>query len=62
MIWQDGTMYEGGWEEDKQHGIGVFTLLNGNKWEGEFMKGKAVGIGQFTNPISGHSDERKFED
>jgi len=35
--------------------------LNGNKWEGEFEQGKAVGLGQFTT-IDGLATERKFED
>ena len=54
-------MYEGGWENDLQHGPGTFTLINGSKWEGEFVKGKAVGIGKYTS-MSGHEDQRKFDD
>lgn len=31
----DGSKYEGEWKDQKMHGDGVFTDLNGNKWEGE---------------------------
>jgi len=30
----DGSKYEGEWKDQKMHGDGVFTDLNGNKWEG----------------------------
>lgn len=40
-------MYEGEWENDQQQGHGVYTLINGNKWEGAFEKGGPKGKGKY---------------
>jgi hypothetical protein len=37
-------------------------LLNGSSWEGEFVRGKAVGLGRYISANGEHSDERKFDD
>jgi hypothetical protein len=33
-IFEDGSKYEGEWENGKKHGNGVFYWSNGNKYEG----------------------------
>ena len=36
MIWTDGSMYEGDWDQNIQHGHGKMTFPNGQTKEGIF--------------------------
>jgi len=45
----EGSIYEGGWFADKQHGHGIETWVdNGSmKYEGDFKEGAKTGKGKF---------------
>jgi len=47
MLYTDGRTYEGEWENDLKHGVGVEVLANSNRYEGEFLNGKPEGSGAF---------------
>jgi len=36
MIYSDGSLYEGNWEEGLKSGIGRFLFSDGDIYEGEF--------------------------
>lgn len=36
-------MYEGEWKDDKAHGYGVYTHLDGAKYEGNWVEDKQCG-------------------
>ena len=40
-------VYEGEWKDDKPEGRGSIIFNNGEYFEGEFMHGKADGIGRY---------------
>ena len=40
-------MYEGHWENDKQHGMGVEVWQDGAKYEGDYVRGRKQGKGKF---------------
>jgi hypothetical protein len=42
----DGGRYEGAWQNDKQHGWGIFRAPNGFSYEGEHVAGVATGQGR----------------
>ena len=37
MIWEDGTVYKGTWENGLQNGIGIVELPNRQKIAGKFQ-------------------------
>ena len=45
QIWNDGSMYEGYWANDKPNGKGRFIYTNGDVYEGEWENDKAHGKG-----------------
>lgn len=45
MIYDNGRIYEGKWQNDKRHGSGFERYSNGNAYEGLFERGKAYGEG-----------------
>ena len=36
-IWTDGRKYEGGYQDDKKHGHGVFFWPDGAKYDGQWV-------------------------
>lgn len=49
MIWSDKNRYVGGWKKDARKGFGVFIEASGEKYYGEWTRGK-VSI-YFFNPL-----------
>ncbi len=45
----DGSMYEGGWKNEKRHGYGIWTRPDGTKYAGEWFGDKPDGQGMLTN-------------
>jgi hypothetical protein len=43
MVWENGDRYEGEWQNDKYHGEGLATTLDGYRYEGEWINGKEAG-------------------
>ena len=43
FYWSEGRIYEGGWKNGKQHGIGTYTSANNQKRKGEWKDGKRQG-------------------
>jgi hypothetical protein len=37
-VWNDGSMYDGGWYENKINGEGCYVWPDGRKYEGEWNK------------------------
>ena len=56
FTWPDGRKYEGGYQNDKKHGVGTFTWPNGKCYEGNWSDGKQHGIGYLT---AGEGQEKK---
>lgn len=46
MIYGSGDIYEGEFENGKEHGNGTFRWKNGNVYEGEFVESKRHGWGK----------------
>ena len=42
-IYQDGSRYEGTWNDNHREGFGIFTNEWGNRWEGEWLEGRKHG-------------------
>ena len=42
--YKNGDTYVGEMKNDKPHGLGTFTFLDGEKWKGEFREGKFLNI------------------
>jgi len=36
MVYADGDVYEGAWEENKAHGVGSYTEADGTKYTGQW--------------------------
>jgi hypothetical protein len=51
MLFPDGSVYDGQWENDKMHGRGIFISSNRDKYEGTFVYGlkEGHGIMQYIN-------------
>jgi hypothetical protein len=45
MIWPDGSLYEGYWEENKANGYGRMIHADGDVYEGDWLNDKAHGEG-----------------
>lgn len=56
----EGAVYEGQWDNDKEHGHGKMTIKNGETFIGEFKNGSIV-YGKYTYS-GGHVYQGKFED
>lgn len=54
--WNDGSLYEGYWENDKASGKGRLIHANGDVYEGEWKNDRANGIGIYI-----HNDGAKYE-
>ena len=39
----DGSVYDGDWVNDEQHGVGTETWINGSMYEGEYVMGEKHG-------------------
>jgi hypothetical protein len=45
-VWDNGNSYRGGWQNDRQHGFGVYEFVTtGEHFEGEFRNGRRNGPG-----------------
>ena len=42
MTWPDGRIYQGQWQNGKQHGEGIYTKPDGTSRKGEWNNGKRV--------------------
>ena len=42
-IWNDGSMYEGMWFENKINGRGIYIWPDGRKYDGEWKNNKMEG-------------------
>lgn len=47
IVYKNGRIYEGEWEDDKRQGRGYERFANGNVYQGEFLQGKANGKGLY---------------
>ena len=56
QCWNDGSMYEGYWKNDKANGKGRLIHANGDVYEGEWWNDKAHGKGIYI-----HADGAKYE-
>lgn len=45
QVWNDGSIYEGFWKNNKAHGEGRFILANGDMYVGNWANDKADGHG-----------------
>ena len=48
MTYADGSVYQGGWLNDKRHGRGICTFVDNSEYEGEFYQGNFHGYGKMT--------------
>jgi Uncharacterized protein conserved in bacteria len=48
MIYANGDVYIGGWNEDKYNGFGVLTTKDGSSYEGNWKAGIMEGKGKYT--------------
>lgn len=46
MLYNDGSVYRGGWKNDQMEGFGELVKRNGNAYIGFFKNGKLEGFGQ----------------
>jgi hypothetical protein len=53
MIWNDGSIYTGKWEEDIAQGYGKLTHADGDIYEGMWSDNMANGYGTFKNKLGG---------
>jgi len=56
LIWQDGSVYEGYWKDDKANGRGRLIHANKDVYIGEWKDDKAHGYGFYL-----HADGAKYE-
>lgn len=42
----DGDVYDGEWRSDEPHGLGSYTAVSGEKYEGYFVRGERCGRGR----------------
>lgn len=47
MLYDNGRLYEGEWQNDKKFGRGFELNPNGNRYEGYFINGKCEGYGTY---------------
>lgn len=47
MVYVNGRVYEGEWENELKHGKGLEISPNGNTYKGQFLNGKPEGFGNF---------------
>jgi hypothetical protein len=45
----NGEFYQGEWQVDKMHGVGVYRFVGGAKFRGEWKFGKMDGYGIYEN-------------
>lgn len=62
IIYPNGCVYEGMWENDKASGMGILKLLNGEIYEGEFLNNMSHGFGVFTDSKGGKYEGEWKED
>ena len=48
-VYDDGSLYEGFWLEDVEHGKGRFVSKRGSFYEGDFIDGEKHGFGRFVH-------------
>ena len=53
ITYDDGSVYEGEYNDDKKNGTGKYTDINGDVYEGEYKDDKKHGIGNMTYFNSG---------
>lgn len=61
LVYRNGDVYEGNFNDNYPEGNGKITYKNGNIYEGEFRKGKRNGYGKLTGSeiYEGHWEEDK---
>jgi len=52
MFFPDGSIYEGGWVDDQEHGRGTLYLSNGDVYDGQWEHGVKHGQGNFHLRVS----------
>lgn len=62
IVFPNGCVYEGSWENDKASGMGILKLLNGEMYEGEFKNNMSHGFGVFTDSKGGKYEGEWEED
>ena len=50
MAWCDNSKYYGEWLRDMRHGEGVYYLMEGHRYEGQFTDNKMSGVGRYVWP------------
>ena len=48
MLYPNGRVYEGEWQNDCKFGKGYELFPNGNEYEGYYVNGKSEGVGTYT--------------
>ncbi|MCS6808037.1 MAG: hypothetical protein RML40_05205 [Bacteroidota bacterium] len=46
-VWENGSIYEGEWKNNKRHGKGIHQWKDGVRYEGEFVEDYRTGIGTY---------------
>lgn len=52
LTWLDGRKYEGQFQLDQKHGIGIFISAGNTKYQGYWKNNKQNGPGKITKPYS----------
>jgi hypothetical protein len=50
MTYEDGSQYEGEWEDGKRNGLGTMTYEDGSQYEGKWEDEKRNGLGKMSYP------------
>ena len=62
LKFNDGSVYEGEWKDDKMEGKGRFTFSDGKIYEGYFKNNQFDGHGRYTWPLSYDIEEVDDDD
>lgn len=61
VVWSDGEVYDGEWQDDKRNGKGKYTYASGAVYEGEFQNDIIHGRGKYVWP-NGAVHEGEYRD
>ena len=61
-IWKDGSMYSGGFLDNKRHGLGTYTCHNGEVYSGDYIADQKHGVGIYRWAGGGMVDISRYKD